>query len=304
MPYLKYVLLLIRWPNLVIVFFAQYLFAHCLIAPFQLFFTKEVFYAVAIACVLAAASGNIINDYYDRDIDKINKPGKVFIGQYIPPNMALFFYFLFNIAAVTLAVYADSIQYSCYVTVFVVGSIALLWLYSCFFKKTFLAGNLVVAFLTTAPMLLLCMLSIKDRRTTEGLSYLILSYLIPLLFMFFSFWTSLIREIIKDCEDVEGDRVAKSRTLPICLGIKKAKMVVGVLTLILIVILTLLVVVLMAKGLLLLSATSITLLAMSFSLYRKIRTAETATDFHRASRRCKLLMLAGILSMLFIGLGY
>ncbi|WP_447641045.1 MULTISPECIES: geranylgeranylglycerol-phosphate geranylgeranyltransferase [Chitinophagaceae] len=291
----KYVLQLVRWQNLVIVFLAQYLFAYCLIAPFQPIFPKQVFYAVAFACVLTAAAGNIINDYYDRDIDVINKPEKVYIGKYITPKTALFFYFLFNAVALLLAFYADYRQYSIYTSMFVGSSIALLWAYSRYFKKSYLVGNLIVAFLTTAPMLLLTLLEIQDFGWAE-------QYPLLLFFMFFSFWTSLIREILKDCEDIIGDKAAQAHTLPIISGITTAKNIVFFLIAFVIGVLGVFGYFFFCMGNQLETVYVLLLILLFILLIMRLIKADSSKAFHRMSNMTKIIMLLGILLMLLIRL--
>lgn len=280
-----------RWPNLAIVFCAQYLFMYCLIAPFQPVFPKKVFYAVAFACVLAAAAGNIINDYYDHDIDKINKPDKVYIGKKISERTALAFYFLCNVMATVLAVYADCVQYSGYATAIVVSSIGLLWMYSRFLKKSYLIGNLVVALLTMGPMLLLTILEVQDWGYGEQFPVLVL-------FLFFSFWTTWIREILKDCEDRDGDASANAKTLPLVSGLSVTKTVLSILiTFIIGICLALLVFALTNREVIL--AVDISVLVVLFLFLNfKARKSENSKQFHEASTFVKIIMLVGTLSML------
>ncbi|MFT4204755.1 MAG: geranylgeranylglycerol-phosphate geranylgeranyltransferase [Chitinophagaceae bacterium] len=287
---MKYVLQLVRWSNLVIVFMVQYLFAYCMIAPFQPIFSKNVFYAVALACVLTAASGNVINDYYDRDIDAINKPDKVYIGKHISLKTALFLYFLCNVLAIVLAVYADYVQYSCCTTAFVVGSIVLLWLYSRYFKKSYLLGNIVVAFLSMAPMLLLTVLEVQDFG--KGVQYPFL-----LLFMFFSFWTSLIREMLKDCEDREGDLAAGAKTIPIVNGIAKTKVVVAALIVVMLGVLVAFGMTLYMLGNLILVFYIVLLVVLFGVLLAQVMQSNSAADFHRVSSFTKVVMLVGMVLM-------
>ncbi len=282
---------MVRWPNLVIVFLAQYLFAYCLIVPFQPIFPKKVFYAVAFSCVLVAAAGNIINDYYDRDIDKINKPDKVYIGKYFSGKTALLLYFLCNILAVVLAVYVDYVQYSAYTTPFVLICIGLLWLYSRYFKKTYLVGNLMIAFLTMGPLLLLTILEVQDWGYGEQFPVL-------QLFLFFSFWTTLIREILKDCEDREGDASAKAKTLPLVSGLPKTKNVLSILITFIVGVCLALLVFLFETGEFILAVDVLVLIVLFVYLNLKSRKAETPEQFHSTSSFVKIIMLIGTLSML------
>lgn len=290
---IKSILQLSRWPNLVIVFLAQYLFAYCLIFPFQPIFTTQVFYFVTFACILVAAAGNIINDFYDREIDLVNKPEKVFIGKVISPKFAIILYAVLNVLAIAFSIYADYQQHSHYTKFFVLGSIFLLWLYSRYCKKMYFIGNLIVAFLTTAPMLLLTIIEVEDFGRAA-------QYPILILFLFFSFWTSLIRELLKDCEDVQGDLSAQAKTLPIVSGVSNAKSIlVTFIGLMVAVFLALAYQLYVLQSFWLL--TYVIFLALLFIiLMYHVRKCETSSDFHKASKLTKWIMLFGILSMILI----
>ena len=293
MSVLKTLLQLIRWPNLVIVFFAQYFYFICLLQPFQPVFSWQTFYLVAFACVCVAASGNIINDYYDRDIDKINKPEKVIIGKSISPPSALLYYSLLNGLGMVLSFYADFYQGGWVTRLFVLATILLLWLYSRFFKKAYLIGNIIVALLSTAPLVLLTVIEIRDF----GISY---QFPIILLFIYFSFWTSLIREIVKDCEDIEGDKAAGAQTLPIVSGLSNA---IALLSLLIVFIIAVLITVsyflFLYRNILLLIYTIVIILLFCILLNR-IRKAGSSIDFHQASTFAKWIMIGGTISMIFV----
>ncbi|PZP45201.1 MAG: hypothetical protein DI598_13665 [Pseudopedobacter saltans] len=292
---IRSILSLFRWPNLVIVFLAMYLFSYCLIQPFQPIFTRQVFYLMAIACVLVAAAGNVINDYYDQAIDIINKPEKVYIGKSISSKLALTLYVLLNVSAISAGVYADYLQHSHYVVLFVLSSIVLLWFYSRYFKKMYLIGNIIVAWLTTAPMVLLTVIEIEDFGKSQ-------QYPIIVLYLFFSFWTCLIREILKDCEDVQGDIAAQAKTLPIVSGIANAKSILTTFIGLMMAVFATLAYILYAFSNWWIFAYVLILFWMFLFLFLTVKKCETSLDFHQASSLTKWIMLIGILSMILIRL--
>lgn len=168
------------------------------------------------ACVvLTAAAGYIINDYHDINIDLINKPNKVVIGKIISRRWAMLLHFIFNGFAIISGFYL-----SVYIGLLVAACIVLLWLYSVHFKKQFLSGNLLVGTLSAFVIAILPLFN-----------QLISSYLVWV-YALFAFGINLIREIIKDAEDVRGDSKFNCKTLPIVFGVRKTKKVIIILVLI------------------------------------------------------------------------
>jgi 4-hydroxybenzoate polyprenyltransferase len=168
------------------------------------------------ACVvLTAAAGYIINDYHDINIDLINKPNKVVIGKIISRRWAMLLHFIFNGFAIISGFYL-----SVYIGLMVAACIVMLWLYSVHFKKQFLSGNLLVG---TLSAFVIAILPLFNQQIS---SYLVWVYAL------FAFGINLIREIIKDAEDVRGDSKFNCKTLPIVFGVRKTKKVIIILVLI------------------------------------------------------------------------
>ncbi len=194
------------------------------------------FFLLVFSTVLIAAAGNIINDYFDVKADRINKPNKVVIGKFIKPRWAIVTHWLFNLVAFCIACYL-SWKFATFWYVFIhLAGINLLWVYSMRLKRKFLIGNVVIALLTGLVPILCGIhflgLTTPYRSTNifhefstvnSWVSQVNLKIFFVLAFAFFASLLNLIREIIKDMEDVEGDLVLRAKTLPITLGIKKTK---------------------------------------------------------------------------------
>ncbi len=163
------------------------------------------FFLLAFSTLLIAAAGYVINDYYDIKIDLVNKPGRVVIGRIITRRQALFIHSFFNVLALFLG-----ILLSWKVALFFAFCSFLLWLYSNYLKRTVLWGNICVSFLTAITILVILIYFNEANK-------------VALVYAMFAFFISLIREIIKDMEDVKGDAVYGCRTLPIVLGFQKTK---------------------------------------------------------------------------------
>ena len=106
---------LIRWPNLVMIAVTQLLFYFSLVNPFYSdnensfsFFSGRHFLMLMISSLLIAAAGNIINDYFDRNIDEINKPEKKIIDTLIKRRWAIVMHIVFSLVAILIGFYIDS----------------------------------------------------------------------------------------------------------------------------------------------------------------------------------------------------
>lgn len=167
---------------------------------------KPTFIMLCISVLLIAAAGNIINDYLDVNIDLNNKPEKVIIGKIISRRWAMLLHFVFNGLGICMAFYIKPT-----IGLMVMLCATLLWLYSVVFKKQFLTGNLVVAILSA---FVIGILFLFNKQISLYLVWVYAS---------FAFGISLIREIIKDTEDMRGDSKFNCKTIPIVLGIRRTK---------------------------------------------------------------------------------
>lgn len=162
---------------------------------------------VLIACtVLVAIGGNLINDFYDKELDLHNKPHKTYVGQVISPKTTLTFYWAVNILALGLAYTLGTGLNLPFFPLIILSIILLLWIYSAFLKKRILLGNILVAALSAAVVLTLFYVEISTHKNAAAEK-------ISFAYSGFAFWTSLIREIVKDKQDEKGDMAHGARTL-------------------------------------------------------------------------------------------
>lgn len=251
------------------------------------------FLLLCLCVLLTAAAGYIINDYLDVHIDLTNKPNKVIIGKVISRRWAMLLHFIFNGLAVLIGLYLNI-----YLGLMVLLCSLLLWLYSALFKKQFLTGNLLVALLSAFVIIILPLFN----KQVSG--YLVWGYAL------FAFGISLIREIVKDAEDVKGDTKFYCKTLPIVLGIRQTKKVLNSLVLVYLVLVIAHLTIANAHipfrhhyGAVIYTyymvfMVMVPLLASMFLLFR----ADVKRDFTRLSLVYKLIMISGLLSMLMIKL--
>jgi 4-hydroxybenzoate polyprenyltransferase len=267
---------LVRYQNLAIIVFTLLFVKYFLISPSLVKFTHE-WTLLIFSTVLIAAGGYIINDFYDRKIDEINKPDKVLIGKVFTPNFALYLYAGFNIMAIILGFFT-----SIYVGLIQIFCVLSLYLYAFYLKKIALVGNVLVAFLSALVVLIVNVLYLQH-------------FLLVYIFGIFAFFISLIRELIKDIEDIAGDRVGECRTFPILYGILNTKRLIYC-------IIAIFIATLFAVPYFIFSGQnqvgSLVIVILLLFLIYKLYKAREKSDFHFLSIFCKLLMLVGMLGML------
>ncbi len=288
----------LRLQNILIVILTQYLLRFLIVKEHieNLNLGKFDFFILVLLTAIIAIGGNIINDIYDYSIDKINKPEKTFINQLITEKNAWKLYHFTNILAIFGSIYFFFFTHWKTGALYFSLTPFLLWLYSWRLKKTILFGNLVVATICA----LVPIMVIHAEFPNEDKGYMIAEFFIKF-YAVFAFLSTLYREIIKDIEDKEGDKLYYSLTLPIVFGQRIAKIVALFIGLIL---LTLIAKILfywrreidfkLIYGILLI------FLPICFSIFQLLKAKEKR-DFHRISQTVKLIMLFGLLFSFVIG---
>ncbi len=219
----------IRFQNLVIICLSLYLARYAIISPILEYtgYTSSIsntnYALLVVATLFIAAAGYVINDFFDTGIDAINKPGKNKTGILISRQGAILLYVLLNLTGFIIIWYFGFIQGIRYPLLLFIFSAGLLYFYSSSYKKMFLVGNVVVSFLA-ALTIGLSILFDHQALLSEPVKLLIPAYAM------FAFMMTLIREIIKDCEDVEGDSAFGATTLAVVAGPKTAHIIASLLT--------------------------------------------------------------------------
>ncbi len=278
----KGLLKLVRWPNLLIIAFCQYLSAIFLVGPPELYLTylKDpdlLFMALGTLCI--AAAGYIINDYYDVKIDYINKPKKVVVGKVLKRRVAMFVHIGLNAMGILAGIVVS-------LKIAAINLIAATWLwgYSNQLKRMPLIGNFSVALLSG---LAIAIVGVHYKSNSK------LVYFYALL----AFLVSLIREIIKDLEDLKGDASFGCRTLPVIWGIRKTKNFLYLLFLAFGATIIFLAYVMGNTWLYLYF--SLLVIPGAYLVYR-LSLADTISEFHQLSLSVKWFMLLGVFSMVLI----
>ena len=234
---------LIRLPNLLIIAFTQYMIRICLIEPilklsgFELQMTELEFGLLVLAALFVSAGGYIINDYFDVRIDNINKPDQLVIDKGVKRRVAMGAHAVLSMLGVAIGIL---LSWKCNIllagsTLFILSVVGL-WFYSTNFKYQFFTGNLIVSVLTGLAPFMVALFEVprdiikygtilSEQQASLGTSTTTTVLIWAGCYGIAAFALSLIREMIKDMEDVEGDMKYGCRTVPIVLGMEKAKMI-------------------------------------------------------------------------------
>lgn len=226
---------LIRWKNLLFLLINQLLIQFAVVYPILQTFGFETgiynhFYLLLnLSTLLITAGGYVINDYFDLKIDRINKPEKVIINSTISTHAAMIYYQVLTVAGTILGILLSILSHSFTLGLIYIVTVGLLWFYSASYKRQFIVGNLIVALTSSLSILITGILAISLLKAEYGSNLLnqtpIPSHIYGWTggFAGFAFLLTWIREIIKDMEDLEGDRQLECRTMPIKWGIDKTK---------------------------------------------------------------------------------
>ncbi len=327
---------LIRLPNLLIIALTQYAIRYGVIYPIIYTFsggqdipnvglkmTDMNFFLLSLSTVMIAAAGYIINDYFDVKVDRVNRPDKIIVGKYIKRRIAMGAHVVINTIAILIGAYLAYVLGNWKLIFIQVLSAGALWYYSTMFKKQVVIGNVIVALLAAlVPFvaglyeLILqhafsddtvntLLFRLEEYTPFEDVEYLLLEILNSILywvlgFTVFAFISTMIREIIKDIEDYEGDKKYFSNTLAVVYGKVKAKIVAQIIAVIMVVMVGYLQYFQlqgkdMASFMYFLFAVQLPLIYVIV----KLQSAQEKSDYTKLSLNMKLIMLMGIVYTAF-----
>jgi 4-hydroxybenzoate polyprenyltransferase len=257
------------------------------------------FLLLILSSVLIAAAGYIINDYFDLNIDRINKPGKLIIQKIIKRRSAIVWHIALSVIGIAIGFYLDFTTHVTLLGLSNAACVLLLFVYSISLKKKLLSGNIIIAALTAWTVLVVTWCEIRFFFNPAAVNTIKITR-ITLLYTGFAFVISLIREAIKDMEDIEGDRKYGCRTMPIAWGFNASKIYVATwLTILVLTLVVLMVYMLQLHWWMASVYCLVFIIAPSLKIFQKLFTAKTPQEFHSLSTMVKLVMFTGILSMIF-----
>jgi len=163
--------------------------------------------------VSTMAAGYVVNDLFDVETDKINKPEKLVVGKHLSIKQAERMYLLLLLDGLIFSSFIYWLTDKVYFTLSIIAIQIALFLYAKYLKKSLLFGNLLVAFLTACPYLAFVYVFELGGFSKNLALYMAL----------FAFVLNLLREITKDWEDMAGDKAIRAETFPLRFGVKATK---------------------------------------------------------------------------------
>jgi len=302
---------LIRWPNLVFIVLTQSLFYFCILIPSfyssipvrENILNLPSFILLSLSSVLIAAAGYIINDYFDLHIDLVNKPGKVVVEKIIKRRWAIIWHWILSGAGIAIGFYLSWKLHNVFIGPSNVLCVLILWFYSTTFKKKLLIGNILISFLTAwvIGVLYLCEFRIHRFIDPEFHGALSRIYKFTVVYTSFAFIISLVREVVKDMEDLEGDTRYGCKTMPVVWGLNASKFFC--ITWLIVLVVALIVIqfyILQFKWWLTILYACFFVIYPILLVLKKMSGANDPSAFHKISNMIKSIMMMGILSMIFL----
>lgn len=258
------------------------------------------FALLVVSTICIAAAGFIINNILDQENDAIAKPNSRIVGVSISEALAYNLYVIFNLIGVGIGFYLSNIiGKPSFATIFILIA-ALLYIYSTSLKHIVLVGNVVVAVILSLSLLILGMFDLFPAIHDGNQQQMSEVFKILLDYAIFAFIINLIREIVKDLEDLDGDKASGVNSLAIVLGINKTTKLLFTFTI--------------ASIGLLLYYLNQNLLQFDYILYYalllivgpllyfsiKILAAKEKKEFNHLSKVLKIILLFGIISILLV----
>ena len=246
-------------------------------------------YLLLIACTLMITLGGyLINDYFDYEIDSINKKSKVRFQK----AELLQAYFISTAIGFGIAIAVASIinQYA-YLLIYILA-IGLLFLYASHFKQRGLIGNFIVSIFSSLVIALLWFVQEYYNLEVSRLKQMLLIF-----FMIFIFLASMAREIVKDCEDIKGDQTFGLKTFPIQIGIQRTNIFISLFLVTLLIVCSSWLYWIFPLASTLAKISMIPIILLNLYVIFKNSGAKSKEDYAQISLLLKLLMGFGIIAL-------
>lgn len=237
---------LIRWKSLLLCLIALIVVRFFLIKPFYLNFVGDIvspisnleYFVFCLSVLLIVVASILINEYFDQDIDKINRAEKdLYIDRIISEKRVLSLFYILSIIAVLIAYVIGYLNGFLHLGSLMIVFVFMSYFYSLKYKRIFLVGNVVVAILYSMIVFLPVLFELFALMNAPGGLFKVIILplkqellYVALFFTLLTFLLTLIREIVGDMQDEEGDRECESHSLVVLLGEKKTKNILYILS--------------------------------------------------------------------------
>lgn len=305
---------LIRCTNLLMIAIMMLLVYYCLMSPLFMIDIVGImplypaFVLLLLSMIFIVAGGYIINDIFDVEIDRINKPDKLLITNAFSYKEAKLFYGILTSVGLTCGLISSVLILGMkfyLLFLILVLLVCLLYSYSANYKKKMIIGNLIVSLSVSFAVFLPWLFEVLYLSNNTLILYAVKDTMLSILpfvliYTVFAFMMTLLREIVKDAEDYKGDIITHCRTIPIVYGIRKMNIMLIIITLLIwLILLYYMIILLRIKSYITLGIMFVIWNTLPFSIFQ-LSQKGSDINYHNYSVFLKILMLFGILSMLFI----
>lgn len=197
------------------------------------------FILLVLATALIAAGGYIINDIYDVVADKINRPNKRIIDALIDAKKARLLFYLVTFTGIGLGFISSAMMAKPLYALYFFGTAIGLYVYSRFLKTIPLVGNILISVIVALSILIVGVFELLPSINAYNNASQMVVFNIIRDIAIFAFMINFLREIVKDIEDIQGDHIARYKTIPIILGVKRTAQTTTVMGLIIVTIIAL-----------------------------------------------------------------
>jgi len=293
------ILKLVRYQNLMLIIATQYLIKYAVFQSFDISASLSdfSFFLLCFSTICITAAGNIVNDIYDLETDRINKTKKQILGKIISVKAAQTSYMILTITGVGIGFYLSNlIEKPGFSAIFIVIS-ALLYLYATYLKQLLIIGNLIICSLVAMVVIIVGLFDLLPVITPENKLTQSIIFSILLDYALFAFLLNWLREMIKDQIDIIGDYNTGRNSLPIAIGTQRANKViflVGIIPLALVIIY--IYDYLFENLYLVLYALMLVVAPLLYFLINLI-SAKTKAQYSNLSALLKIIMVFGLLSI-------
>ncbi len=299
---MRSVFYMLRVPNLLIIAITFLMLRYLVFIPIYSVYSISPgmdsldFILMVTATLLIASAGYISNDYFDIITDRINKPEKQYISKQISPGSAFVTAVLLSLVATVCSIGLSWSMKNWLPATLLIVALVVVWWYAVYLKKSLLWGNIAVACMSAGTIAMAWLIERRGLQIlpeTSGIITLIITAI-----SIFAFLLSLLREILKDIEDMEGDRLIDCKSLPIVKGIPFTKTILLSLSSITLVLLLIAQVYLFQSGRFISVAWLLIFVDLPLIYFAlSLKKSQTKTDYHKLSSLLKWIMLGGILTM-------
>jgi len=293
------ILKLVRYQNLMLIIATQYLIKYAVFQSFDISASLSdfSFFLLCFSTICITAAGNIVNDIYDLETDRINKTKKQILGKIISVKAAQTSYMILTITGVGIGFYLSNlIGKPGFSAIFIIIS-ALLYLYATYLKQLLIIGNLIICSLVAMVVIIVGLFDLLPVITPENKLTQSIIFSILLDYALFAFLLNWLREMIKDQIDIIGDYNTGRNSLPIAIGTQRANKViflVGIIPLALVIIY--IYDYLFENLYLVLYALMLVVAPLLYFLINLI-SAKTKAQYSNLSALLKIIMVFGLLSI-------